>query len=136
LWSIEDCSELTKPLNINQSKLYLAQENEAQCFVPGECEDSKFLRASITLGENGCLHFCKKVEGCKWFTYHPENSLCVATSDCVHLNSTADSLSGHADCSDLDNQCWVQGICQGTLITEVKLTEISNILTNIVIWVL
>ena len=95
--------------------------SEPTCFVPGECQHSTFLDESITLGENSCLHFCQEIKGCQWFTYHPENSLCVATADCLKLNSTGDAISGMFNCSDLDNRCWVKGICQGTLLTEVRI---------------
>ena len=91
-----------------------------QCFVPGECENSALLSQSITLGENACLHFCQKVEGCEWFTYHPENSLCIALSGCFQKNYTTTAILGQQNCPDLNTQCWTHGLCKGILITEVK----------------
>ena len=87
--------------------------------MSGECEKSHFVKQKTTLGGNACLHFCQKLDGCEWFTYHPENNLCVALSDCIQLNSTSVALSGQVECPDLYGQCRINGICQGTLLTEV-----------------
>ena len=102
--------------------------SDPTCFVPGECQHSILLDESITLGENSCLHFCQKIKGCQWFTYHPENSLCVATADCLKLNSTGNAISGMHNCSDLDNQCLVKGICKGALLTEVLIQQIFQLI--------
>ena len=56
-----------------------------QCFVAGECRRSSFIRESVTLGENSCLHFCQQVTGCQWFTYDPNDSVCMTFSDCNEL---------------------------------------------------
>ena len=92
----------------------------SSCFIPGECQNSSFLQEAITLGENSCLHYCERMPECRWFTYHPENSLCVAMSDCVSLDESKNAVSGQTQCPDLDNQCWVKGICKGTLLLEVS----------------
>ena len=105
--------------------------NDTSCFIPGECQNSSFLQEAITLGENSCLHYCQRMPECRWFTYHPENSLCVAMSDCVSLDESKNAVSGQTQCPDLDNQCWVKGICKGTLLLEVSWWEYTTILAMV-----
>ena len=56
--------------------------------MEGECRDSYLIQEAITLGENGCLHFCEMVEGCKWFTYHPGKNILNNISSVAHAIST------------------------------------------------
>ncbi len=48
-------------------------------------------------------------------------SLCTAMSECNELNTEdcPECLSGQRECDKLDNQCWINGLCQGSLIKEV-----------------
>ena len=52
--------------------------NSTQCFVPGECQHGTLIKETKALGENACLRFCKKLKGCEFFTYYPENTVCTA----------------------------------------------------------
>jgi hypothetical protein len=49
-------------------------------------------------------------------------SLCTAMSECNELNTEdcPECLSGQRECDKQDNQCWINGLCQGRLIKEVK----------------
>ncbi len=87
-----------------------ATENETQCFVKGECKHSTLIDESMTLGENSCLHFCQKTPGCRWFTYHPENSFCAALTECVELSTTdcSNCLSGQTECQVIRIGCLLQ----------------------------
>ena len=114
------CAQLLTFMKSTPDNWFVFNSERLQCFLPGECEDSLLLSQSVTLGENACLHFCQKVEGCEWFTYHTVNSLCVAMSDCVQINSTSSASSGQSGCPDLEKGCQIKGLCQGRLITEVQ----------------
>lgn len=67
--------------------------------MTGECRRSSFIRESVTLGENPCLHFCQRVTGCQWFTYDPNDSVCLTFSDCNELvtEECPDCLSGQVN---------------------------------------
>ncbi len=42
--------------------------------------------------------------------------------DCKELSTQTcpDCLSGQRECEKLENQCWINGLCQGRLIEEVR----------------
>ncbi len=71
-------------------------EIDPVCFNKGKCQSSLLITEAVTLGENSCLNFCRKVEGCKWFTYNSKNNLCLALSTCSQVDAEGcpDCLSG------------------------------------------
>ena len=105
------------------------QDSEKQCFKNGECQSGHLLRKSTTLGKTACLNFCKRVEGCLWFTYHPTNMMCLAFSNCNDgISSTdqcPDCLSGEASCESQIKNCWSKGTCSGRLLLAVFLIFIE-----------
>jgi hypothetical protein len=48
--------------------------------------------------------------------------LCTAMSECKELSNQTcpDCLSGQKECENLENQCWINGLCKGRLIEEVR----------------
>ncbi len=101
------------------------QETHNQCFIKGECQLGRLLRKSTTLGKTACLNFCKRVEGCLWFTYHPSDMMCLTFSYCKGgISSTSqclDCLSGESSCISQIKNCWSKGTCSGELLLLVFL---------------
>jgi hypothetical protein len=60
-------------------------DEDTICFAKGECQNSIVITESVTLGENSCLNFCQKVDGCNWFTYNSKKNVCVAFSSCPEV---------------------------------------------------
>ena len=92
-----------------------------ECYVIGECQFSDAVSASLTIGASGCHRFCNKTPNCHWFTYHRDSGVCVAYFNCVTLSQDdcPECISGSSDCAVLENQCWMRGICKGSLIEVV-----------------
>ncbi len=101
-----------------------SQDTKKQCFVKGECQLGRLLRKSSTLGKTACLNFCKRVEGCLWFTYYPSNMICLTFSYCNGgISSTSqcpDCLSGKASCESQIKNCWSKGTCSGEFLLMVR----------------
>ncbi len=71
-------------------------EDDPICFAKGVCRNGLLIAESITLGENSCLNFCRKVKDCSWFTYNSKNNFCMALSTCSEVSAEGclDCLSG------------------------------------------
>ena len=80
LWSSFSKLILKNPFRTTTFNFSDSFGNSTQCFVPGECTQGTLIKQSKTLGENACHRFCKKVHGCEFFTYHPDNLICTALS--------------------------------------------------------
>merc|ERR1712024_354385 len=53
-----------------------------QCYVYGQCQE---LSVDFSYQEDaeGCHSFCGKLDGCNWWSWEPEQSLCIAFDDCT-----------------------------------------------------
>ena len=66
-------------------QIFLQTISDTECFAQGECKKGDVIAESITLGENSCLKFCQKVDGCQWFNYNTKSNLCLALSSCPQM---------------------------------------------------
>ena len=72
-------------------------ERQIRCFIPGECVSGNLLRSTLTLDSEACLRFCKNIDGCKYFNFHPLDQTCAMFSECeIQVNDKCQGM--------LDNQ--------------------------------
>ena len=86
-----------------------------QCDIPGFCEGST-IGVSFFDTDIECIQFCQETDGCEWYSYNSDSSLCSAFADCPTLDTSCEPscVSGENECSSL--ACFVKGECLGTYI--------------------
>ena len=97
------------------SCLILTLASAEQCFVPGRCEHSDLIHATITDNPTDCLHACQTNPGCQWFSNDKTDGFCMEFSNCIELTTEQcqNCISGQKTCLD-PLQCSVVGECHGT----------------------
>ncbi len=90
---------------------YGAIQDDLMCYVPGFCTNSTVIGYAQADIPRQCLTACQDYQGCHWFSFKPEDELCLFLDDCQHLeqDNCQDCVSGQAECPVL--QCDVSGLC-------------------------
>ena len=95
------------------------QENKQKCFQAGECIESYLFEATPVFDKYECLELCESSEKCSWSTYFPKLHLCELLYNCSGLDveKCPDCLSSPIGCNPPTPQCWIQGQCEGNMIS-------------------
>jgi hypothetical protein len=73
------------------------EEHSLVCGQQGLCR-GYFVAAAVSPSATACLRFCQSVDECKWYSYLPEGTECILTSDCDLDSSCSDCVSGQREC--------------------------------------
>ena len=78
-----------------------AQDSSIGCFVAGECAGglATGLANLDTIGE--CVDFCNTISSCHYFSYGPNDNVCLALEECplVSTDNCPACISGDSSCS-------------------------------------
>ena len=96
----------------------LAQTNDFQCFITGECQNDQHLDIKYSHDEYDCLEICKNNPLCTWFTFYPASETCHLSVGCGSVDATQCPLcvSGQTECSPPEPDCQMVGQCLGNVI--------------------
>ena len=125
---ISPCLSMTLILAVLVSILTLAagrNVSHGQCNLDGLClgdlvGETRFDYDTNTEGKAACINFCRKTQGCFWYSFDMYSGLCLALEDCPTLDdimTRPDSThytSGNKDCRKY--RCHEPGMCHGTII--------------------
>ncbi len=94
-------------------------QGQDECFQIGECTGSYLFDATYVLDEYHCLDLCESTEKCTWSTYYQNLGLCELLYNCPGLaaEKCPDCLSSPVGCTPPTPQCWIQGQCEGNMIS-------------------
>ncbi len=94
-------------------------QGRGECFQIGECTGSFLFDATYVLDEYQCLDLCESTEKCTWSTYYQNLGLCELLYNCPGLDADKcpDCLSSPVGCTPPTPQCWIQGRCEGNMIS-------------------
>ena len=88
-------------------RCYAQGGDDIECFSEGQCTFSFLIEETETDDVNACLRRCRDaVEGCAYFTYYEEDSVCLSLAECNQFDeaSCENCYGGSANCTEL--QCW------------------------------
>ena len=71
------------------------------CFVAGECVNGTAIGLIAADSISKCVDFSGTLEGSNYFSYSPEDNLCLVLAECPQLSLEAcpNCISGDATCS-------------------------------------
>jgi len=99
-----------------------------QCYVYGQCQE---LSVDFSYQEDaeGCHSFCGKLDGCNWWSWEPEQSLCMAFDDCTASGGPdshicPDCISGEKLCPA--RECHQQFKCKGNFVDSFTMSKLEK----------
>merc|ERR1712241_1035879 len=103
-----------------------------QCYVFGQCQEYSIDFSKQENAED-CHSFCGKLEGCNWWSWQPDQSLCLAFQNCTVAGAPSDAIcpdciSGEKLCPS--RECHQQYKCRGHFVDTLRMSHVRNALLN------
>jgi len=99
-----------------------------QCYVPGQCQEYS-INFKMNADADGCQKFCGLNEACNWWSYEPEQSLCVLFTNCTESGEPdkvvcPDCISGERLCPP--RTCHGAFKCKGIFIDSFNIEHLED----------